>query len=368
MNGPGNGIALSIALLGAGWLSAADEKAPLPKDLATAKVAVTNLQPKIVERGGLEARDNNDVKCELRAGKRGTKIKWIVDNGSQVKKGDLILELDDSELREKAAIENAALEAARAEVIAAEKVLKLKKEAGEVKAAEAELRKKRAILGKQEAVHKELLEQIAKCKIRAPVAGIAVYHVPELTRKGPARAVVAAGEYAELGQTVLSIPDLSRMLMRIGLVESLRDQIKVGQQCEIRVDAIPGKTLKGIVKQVGREAAPSLFSPDVKLYPAVLEFTGPVKNLRLKPGLSAVCEIFTGPRAERVLAIPSVAILPPQKDRKPRCLIVTPRGAEEREIELGRRDEGMVEIKAGLKEGDEVVIDKRVLPARRPLK
>src|SRR5262249_46947324 len=63
----------------------------------------TSLQLKIVERGTLEAKDNHDVKCEVKAGSRGApKIKWVVENGTQVEVGDLLVDIEDSYLQEQA--------------------------------------------------------------------------------------------------------------------------------------------------------------------------------------------------------------------------------------------------------------------------
>ena len=497
--------ALTIALLGVGRLSAQDKKDPLPKDLATIKVVVTDLQPKIVERGSLEARDNYYVKSEVKHGSHGApKLKWVVENGSLVKKGDPIVVLDDAALQEQAtdqkirfdkakleveeaenhlqfksapfyrkiqvkseeiALEDARLdlkkwdegnadvwrkdvksrlaqseanlalwrervllaeqqfkegktteamlkakrqkleacgaevERVKAEVLFVEKrslplqrkrlenqvdlaqhnldaqrereSLRVKGDERAVKTAEEDLRIKRAVLVQQEALYMDLMNQIAQYKVNASNSGIVVYTVPEQTRMGSGsnQSIIAQGEPVQYGQILLSIPDLSHMLVRVRIDESFINLVKVGLPCEVRVDAIPGKRLKGIVKQVANEAEPpNRRSPDVKVYQTILEFTEPVQALNLKPGLSAACEIFTELRAERVLAVPIQAILKPsEKGKKPRCLIVTPGGAEAREVDLGRSDERMVEIKSGLKEGDEVVIDQRVL-APRPAK
>ena len=54
-------------------------------DLSVAKVEYKDLQLKIVERGTLEARENRDIKCEVKTGSRSFKIKWLVDNGGMSK-------------------------------------------------------------------------------------------------------------------------------------------------------------------------------------------------------------------------------------------------------------------------------------------
>ncbi len=103
-------------------------------------------------------------------------------------------------------------------------------------------------------------------------------------------------------------------------------------------------------------------SPDVKVYQAYVQIDESVQDLKLKPGLSAVATIFTDTRIDHVLAIPIQAVVPPQeKGGKSRCYVETPTGPVARDIELGMTDERSVEIKSGLHEGDEVVLNPRVM-------
>jgi multidrug efflux pump subunit AcrA (membrane-fusion protein) len=73
-------------------------------DLVWHTVAYESLPMTIVERGALESANNQDVICRVKAGAKGstisTTIKWLVDDGSPVRRGQLILELDDSGLQE----------------------------------------------------------------------------------------------------------------------------------------------------------------------------------------------------------------------------------------------------------------------------
>jgi multidrug efflux pump subunit AcrA (membrane-fusion protein) len=75
----------------------------LRPDLVTYQVVFKDLQFKIVERGSLEAGKTYDVKCDVKTGSRGSpKIKWVVENGTNVNKGDLLVDIDDSYLQEQA--------------------------------------------------------------------------------------------------------------------------------------------------------------------------------------------------------------------------------------------------------------------------
>jgi HlyD family secretion protein len=67
-------------------------------------VKKAKLKVAIVERGSLESAKNSDIICTVRSGNKGstnsTTIKWVVDPGVEVKKGDKLIELDDSGLQE----------------------------------------------------------------------------------------------------------------------------------------------------------------------------------------------------------------------------------------------------------------------------
>lgn len=82
------------------------------------------LQLTIVERGTLEAATNYDVTCQVKARAKGstvaTTIRWVVDDGTAVKKGDPLVELDDSGLVEEAKTQSITVDTARAAMIQAE--------------------------------------------------------------------------------------------------------------------------------------------------------------------------------------------------------------------------------------------------------
>ena len=97
-------------------------------DLVIMPVAYKDLQLKIFERGALEAKENHDIKCEVKTGSRGApKIKWVVDNGTTVKKGELLVDIDDSYLQEQAQSKKIDHDKAEADKIAAEELYPVKK-------------------------------------------------------------------------------------------------------------------------------------------------------------------------------------------------------------------------------------------------
>ena len=86
--------------------------------MLTAKVKSGELVVTVTEDGSLESAVNIDIKCEV-AG--GTSILWIVDDGTQVKKGEKIVELDSAALEESINQQRIATEKARAAKIQADK-------------------------------------------------------------------------------------------------------------------------------------------------------------------------------------------------------------------------------------------------------
>ena len=91
--------------------------------------------------------------------------------------------------------------------------------------------------------------------------------------------------------------------------------------------------------------------------------------MKLKPGLSAQVTVFSEAKVEHVLAVPLQAIISPlEKGKKPRCFVMTAAGAESREVDVGLNDEKLVEIKDGLQEGEDVVLNPRALLSEKEKK
>lgn len=87
----------------AGWYFFAGRSVLRP-DLLTHPIRKEKLQVTIVERGNLEAARNNEIICRVKARAQGSTtastIRWVIDDGSPVVKGERIMELDDSGLQD----------------------------------------------------------------------------------------------------------------------------------------------------------------------------------------------------------------------------------------------------------------------------
>ena len=74
----------------------------------------------------------------------------------------------------------------------------------------------------------------------------------------------------------------------------------------------------------------------------------------LKPGMSAEVEVIMD-RHEDVLTIPVAAVV--ETAEGDFCWVKTAEGAKRRSLQLGDTDDSFIVVKAGLKEGDEVVLN-----------
>jgi multidrug efflux pump subunit AcrA (membrane-fusion protein) len=272
------------------------------------------------------------------------------------------------------------------------------------------------------AQYEDIEAEIKKCKIYAPQAGLVVYYVPEQTRfgSGAQQSIVAQGEPVREGQKLMRIPDLSQMLVNTRVHEAMVSRVRGetwkrtgfsegvqagmllmpgggsrllnqsafasmretfgerhkdleqrmtrnGQRALVRIDAFPGHTLEGHVKTVATVASQQdWLSADVKVYQTMVSIDEELKDLKpgegLKPGMSAEVTIFTDSHRDHVLTVPIQAILGSvDMGSKRRCYVMTPNGAEAREIVVGLSNDKMAEVDSGLQEGDEVVVNPRVL-------
>ncbi|MBY0233271.1 MAG: hypothetical protein K2W96_28660 [Gemmataceae bacterium] len=98
-------------------------------DIITHTVGYERLQLTITERGTLESAENSDVVCRVKARSGSstiaTTIRWVVEDGTQVKKGDRLVQLDDSGLIETLKTQKITVDKARADWIQADKLYEI---------------------------------------------------------------------------------------------------------------------------------------------------------------------------------------------------------------------------------------------------
>jgi multidrug resistance efflux pump len=222
----------------------------------------------------------------------------------------------------------------------------------------------RSLYQQQLTKYHEIEDEIKKCRISAPEDGMVVYYVPEQARGGGGaqQSIIAQGEPVREGQKLMQIPDLKHMLVATKVHEALVSKVKRGQRATVRIDAYPDRKFAAHIASVATiSAQQDFFAADVKVYVTKVAIDEEVENL--KPGMSAEVTITVGDALEHVLTVPVQAIVGSvEMGGRRRCYVLKPDGGtEERTIVVGMSNDRMAEIREGLEEGDEVILNPKAV-------
>jgi multidrug efflux pump subunit AcrA (membrane-fusion protein) len=149
-------------------------------------------------------------------------------------------------------------------------------------------------------------------------------------------------------------------------------KIADGQRATIRVESMPEKQFVGRVRSVSQVASQTdSWMSDVKLYQTYVLIDGellpegkvvPLEGERIKPDMTAEVTISVDASKEPVITAPIQSIIGGAEMGATRELFVrTGNGYERKTVTLGLYNDKMVEIRSGLAEGDEVVVNPKVL-------
>jgi len=317
----------------------------------------------------------------------------FVKEGDHVRKGQLLLQLDDADLLSQAARAQAQMKAAQAnqsdlknsgtreelltrdsELVKArdtrdsaqrnlDALRRLQQQgaasAGEVKQAEDALQRAQADATLLEQKQKDRYSQpeVAKVQAQGAEAQAAYDAVEDALEKSSVRAPfdgivyalpVKQGAYVQTGDLLLQEGDLSRMLVRTFIDEPDIGRLATGQKIEVTWDALPGRIWTGTVSTI-----PST----VKLRGArnVGEVTCTVNNddLRLLPNVNVGVTVIT---AEHSSALTLLREAVRMDDTKPYVYQVVDGKLKRREVEVSLQNLTQVEITSGLPEHSVVVL------------
>jgi HlyD family secretion protein len=139
-----------------------------------------------------------------------------------------------------------------------------------------------------------------------------------------------------IGSNLMTLADLSVITAEVRVDETDIINVKLGQEAEITVDAIPNKTFKGKITEVGSSAllrsgqaagsgATTATSQEAKDFKVVATLLDPTDEL--KPGLSTTAKITTAVRSN-VLAIPIQALTIREQDKGKKEPVADPKTAQ----------------------------------------
>jgi len=293
-------VLITLALLATGlrWLIAQPPPSEIPSWLQTAQVSSGDLEVTVACTGSLKAMGTVEVGTEV----SGTIKKVLVDYNDQVKKGQILAELDLEPF-------NAEVDKARAETLRAKALLRQAEaeyrrnqplvdeghlSAQEFLEYETGLATAKASLMTAEAAQKKTMINLRNARIPSPIDGTVIERAIE---KG--QTVAASFNTPTL---FILAEDLARMEIEADVDESDIGQIRQGQKVRFTVQAYPDEMFPGSVAQIRLNPTEE---SNVVTYTVVIE-AGNEKGLLL-PGMTATIDFVVNAVTNTLLA-PNAAL------------------------------------------------------------
>lgn len=242
-----------------------------------------------------------------------------------------------------------------------------------------------------EGAMRQIREALSKTTINSPAAG----SVSSLTSRVGER-VVGTSQFA--GTEVMRIADLTSMEARVNVNENDVVNVKVGDTARITVDAYPDQPIHGVVREIASTASTRNAGTQEEVTNFEVKISIPDRSVILRPGMSATADIETA-TVQKVVVVPiqSVTVRSTDSDLSPeerdkqkaqsdardgggdnRAEVTSQTQEKQKEralreklqrvvflkvgdhvrmqkVETGIADNTYIEIKSGLKPGDEVV-------------
>ena len=190
------------------------------------------------------------------------------------------------------------------------------------------------------------LEELQLCTIRAERSGLVIYPNGEQWEDVPE---IEQGATVKKDQTLLLMPDLRQMQVKVGIHESVMDRMTKGSPAEVTLNKT---TYDGEVSYVASVAQPAgWWTGNVVKYDSIVQLP---ELEGLRPGMSAEVEIIFAKYFEE-LVIPFNACV--QFEDSFACWVKQGEQITRRAIELGDGDEMFNIVVNGLQPGDEVILE-----------
>ncbi|MBD3335376.1 MAG: efflux RND transporter periplasmic adaptor subunit, partial [Candidatus Eisenbacteria bacterium] len=247
------------------------------------------------------------VVVEVKSKASGEILEVPVETGDWVQKGDLLVLVEQTEVRNNLAqaeadyeVAQAGLRRAEAELERARRMLEARViTAREFEQAELDAAEARAQLIRAEASLETARERLEETEVRAPIAGTIIEKSVEA-----GQVIASATREVSGGTTLLKMADLHHVQVKTLVDETDVGKIEKGLEAEVRVDAYPQRIFDGRVEKIEPQAQ---VQQNVTLFPTIISIDN--QELLLKPGMSADVTILVA-RRENVLAVPNQAVKP----------------------------------------------------------
>jgi multidrug resistance efflux pump len=400
-------LALVIVLLAIGAAAVAmNARSGSVPNVTTTDVTHGDFVDYIQIRGDIRPAKSMVLAAPLQSG-GDLQIVKLVKNGAAVKKGDILVEFDSTQLTQRLAERQSDLKSAegeiqqtqeQAKITAEEQATELMKAKYDVERAKLDLGKRDLIsrieyeaaklsLGDAEQRLKEVeakalsakagsdaeltgkkrkrdkarfdvdrtLQSIEAMRLRAPADG--TVNILENPRSGGpfggGGIEFREGDRCWAGASILELPDLSSIHLEARLDESDRGRLKVGQTATVKIEAVPGKDFTAKVDLISVLARVDFSSgwPPVRNFDLGLILDE--KEARIRPGMTATARIAAD-RLPNVTLVSAETIF--QKDGRPVVYRLNGSKFDEQSIEILRRGREQAAVSAGVAPGDKLAV------------
>ncbi len=289
----------------------------------TAKAVSTQLSDDIGSIGTLLAEETVEIAPET----SGRISAILFKDGEPVKAAQPLFQLDTELAKADLAEARARLSLAEATYARNQTLRKSGNVAQSVlEAAETELEMARAAADSTQV-------RLNKLTVLAPFDGVAGFRS------------VSVGAYVNAGTALVKLDKIDLLKVSFALPELVQSRISLGQTISLVADALPGETFQATI---------SAIDPTIDVNGRALQVRANLDNSRLllKPGMLVRITVKGGQRS--AVMVPETAIL--QRGDNAVIFVAHDSKAEEKEVRIGKREAGAIEVLEGIEAGAEVVV------------
>ena len=354
-----------------------------PVSLPTTAAARREITVRVQATGTLEPIDL----VAIRSKASGIVQKMPIDIGSDVKAGDLIVQIDPRDVKNQfdeavaddvasvAAMNNAAVQKKRADDMLAQRVIT----PAEQDSVAAAFVRAQSVVAEDRATLDLARQSLEDATVRAPVDGT-------ILSKSVSLGQIVTSATGAFGRdtSIVTMANLLRVRMRVNVDEADMANVRPGEPATIRVDAVPSRTFDGVVEKIEPSA---VVNQGVTFFPVLVTIDN--HERLLMPGMNGEVTIVASRKAN-VLAIPVDAVRPSnelvaiarvferpadslRESISPALLPTTDMttsaggakfavvglpggGYELRSVKVGATDLEWIEVLSGVREGEHVVL------------
>jgi HlyD family secretion protein len=330
----------------------------------------------------------------------GRVARVLVNEGAQVRRGQVLVKLESDELRAALAQAQASEQQARARLAGLRSTGRVSSAAAvaqadaTLRAAQAELRRVQELVVQgflsasrldeaqravdvaraqqtsaqaQNRANQETGTELAQAQAQLSLASAATLAArarlaqADLLAPSDARVLsreVEPGQIVQPGKALIGLALAGPTQLVAQVDERFLDQLQPGQSAAVVADAFPGRRFPARVLSIAPAVDAQRGAVEVKF---ALE--GPPPAF-LREDMTLSVEVETG-RRERALVLPLAALRPPIGDNAAAVMVARDGRIERQEVRLGLRTLDAVEVVQGLNEGDAVLLDNAIGEGRR---